>query len=57
MDVVVSPQLAICDFCQERPADRCHVRLRVTMCPRCVVLVEAATGEKLTDDGEHDLAA
>lgn len=54
-------QFAICDFCQARVADRCHIRLQLHMCPRCAVLVEATTGERLTtgldEDGPQDSQA
>ena len=50
MNVTHLKQLAICDYCQKRVADRCHVRLKKHMCPRCSILIEAATGENLTQE-------
>jgi hypothetical protein len=57
MSAKLLSQLAFCDYCQEREADRCHIRLKTHMCPRCTVFIEAATGEHLTVEREVERAA
>jgi hypothetical protein len=50
-------QLAICDLCQSRVADRCHARLRLQVCRRCALFVEVATGDSMTGEEDFDLEA